>query len=114
MLISDWISDVCSSDLVASASASFHVEYSLLYRRSSAARAPRVSIQLTGRLSNSGSSRSKRASAARSFDVSSLTPREARSEERRVGKERVGRWSAWWCLVLSKKSRHNNAQVPLE
>src|SRR3546814_8516018 len=79
MRISDWSSDVCSSDLVHSASVSATASTSA--KRSRSIVTPLSAKQTVGRSGNSGAD-------------TRLTP--MRSEERRVGKECVSTCRSRW------------------
>src|SRR3546814_15637426 len=102
MRISDWSSDVCSSDLASSAS-------------SQGEGAPESGdtggTQRTG-LSRAAKTASILGGAAAGMAVGALKERVGntvggRSEERRVGKECVSTCRSWWSPYHLKKTPHN-------
>src|SRR3546814_17201741 len=118
MRISDWSSDVCSSDLPAAKVSAHYVvdEDGTVYRLVAEER----------RAWHAGVSawRGARDVNSRSIGIELVNPGHergyrpfpepqmaARSEERRVGKECVRKWKSWWSPAQSKKKNnkhHNN------
>src|SRR3546814_13860188 len=95
MRISDWSSDVCSSDLGP-----------LRARRRTSRRIPSGSnASRTGRPAQSWPCRSTVRSCRRF-----ATPPATRSEERRVGKECVSTCRSRWWPYHSKKKKHDNTE----
>src|SRR3546814_18672571 len=99
MRISDWSSDVCSSDLPGSTMAEGSAE--------------RVTTRTPQGLSISKDSfRQREARRLRALRSSPFSRATARSEERRVGKECVSTCRSRWSPYHSKKKRkkHQNTQ----
>src|SRR3546814_12621565 len=113
MRISDWISDVCSSDLihipagktlaiVGPSGAGKSTIARLLYR---------FYDMQSGRILIDGQDIAKVTQASLREQIGIVPQDTVRSEERRVGKECVGRCRYRWVRDIKKKNKNNNKQI---
>src|SRR3546814_14646526 len=104
MLISDWSSDVCSSDLtgtvVSTDNRNWELRYEDLYTRFNQSRAVAIDME----------SATVAANGFRLRVPYGTLLCVSRSEERRVGKECVSQCSSWWSPDTSKKTTIQNQE----
>src|SRR3546814_13405713 len=103
MRISDWSSDVCSSDLVPCSNVTMETEIPALLRAREQVAPERFTFH-SSRLRMKKVTAEELAAMDRDSDRCALELSD-RSEERRVGKESVGRCRSRWAAYHEKKTK---------